>query len=64
MVLKLGSQFGTDFEVYKNLEDGTAKSEAGFMQFLRTKDGATLTSGQLNEHFRSFLYNFCSQARR
>lgn len=55
MVLKLGSQFGTDFEDYKNLEDGTPKSEAGFVNHLMAKD--SLTRGQVSQRFRSFLYN-------
>ena len=57
MVLKLGTQFGQDFDSYKNLEDGNPKSESGFMEWLRQKDGGTLTTGQLNERFRSYLYN-------
>jgi hypothetical protein len=56
MVLKLGSQFGQDFETYKNIEDGNPKSEAAFVDWLRRKDGA-LSAAQLNERFRSFLYN-------
>ncbi len=56
MVLKLGRQFGQDFETYKGLEDGKPKSEAGFMEWLQRKDGA-LTAGQLNERFRSYLYD-------
>jgi hypothetical protein len=56
MVLKLGTQFGQDFEGYKSLEDGQQKSEAGFMEYLRQKD-PTLTNAQLNQRFRSFLYN-------
>ena len=55
MVLKLGSQFGVDFETYKNREDGQAKSEAGFMNYLLAKD--SLTRGEVNNRFRSFLYN-------
>jgi len=57
MVQKLGTQFGADFEGYKNLEDGNVKSESGFMSWLRAKEGGTLTNAQLNERFRSFLYN-------
>ena len=55
MVLKLGSQFGVDFDTYKNLEDGQVKSEEGFVKYLREKD--SLTSGDVNSRFRSFLYN-------
>jgi hypothetical protein len=57
MVLKLGSQFGADFEAYKTLEDDKPKSESAFLEFLRSKDGGTLTTAQLNDRFRSFLYN-------
>ena len=57
MVGKLGKQFGKDFEAYKNLEDGQAKTEAGLMEFVRQQDGGTLTSGELNERFRDYLYN-------
>jgi hypothetical protein len=56
MVMKLGSQFGVDFENYKNAENGDAKSEAGFMDFLAKKD-ATLTRAERNQRFRSFLYD-------
>ena len=55
MVLKLGSQFGTDFDEYKNLEDGQTKSEAGFVNYLKSKD--SLTQGEISKRFRSFLYN-------
>ena len=55
MVLKLGSQFGVDFETYKNLEDGQVKSEEGFVTYLREKDN--ITRGGINKRFRSFLYN-------
>ena len=57
MVLKLGSQFGQDFESYKNVEDGNPKSESAFIEWLRRKDGGTLSNAQINERFRSFLYN-------
>jgi len=57
MVAKLGTQFGIDFENYKNLEDGQPKSEAGFMEYLSRSDGGTLTKGQLNTRFRSYLYS-------
>ena len=55
MVLKLGSQFGADFEAYKNLEDEQIKSEAGFVNYLLARDN--LTKGEVNNSFRSFLYN-------
>ncbi len=57
MVAKLGSQFGVDFEQYKNLEDAQPKSEAGFMEFLAKKEANTQTHGQLNSRFRSYLYS-------
>lgn len=57
MVLKLGSQFGGDFEEYKNREDGESKSEAGFMKFLMNKSGQTMTNADLNKRFRSYLFN-------
>ena len=55
MVLKLGSQFGVDFDTYKDLEDEQTKSEEGFVKYLRAKDN--LTQGEVNNRFRSFLYN-------
>ena len=55
MVLKLGAQFGVDFDSYKNVEDGNVKSEEGFVKYLRDKD--SLTRGDVNTRFRSFLYN-------
>ena len=59
MVLKLGTQFGVDFEAYKNLEDGQVKSEAGFANYLRDND--KLTRSEINDRFRSFLYNLVLQ---
>ena len=56
MVLKLGSQFGKDFEDYKNREEQEAKTEAGFLDYLEQKD-PTLTRGERNKRFRSYLYN-------
>lgn len=57
MVAKLGVQFGKDFEAYKNLEDGQPKTESGLIEFIRRQDGGTLTSGELNQRFRDYLYN-------
>ncbi|MCP3685982.1 MAG: hypothetical protein GY861_25335 [bacterium] len=57
MVLKLGSQFGIDFEEYKGLEDNEKKSEAGFMRFLNQKDGQSVSKADRNRQFRSYLYN-------
>jgi hypothetical protein len=56
MVLKLGGQFGKDFEDYKALESEPAKTEAGFMAYLSRLDG-TLTVAELNKRFRSYLYS-------
>ena len=55
MVQKLGSQFGADFDQYRNLEDANAKSEAGFVDYLIAKDN--LTKGEVWKRFRSFLYD-------
>jgi hypothetical protein len=57
MVLKLGTEFGIDFEDYKNLEDETNKSEAGFLKFLEHRPQQALTKAELNKRFRSYLYN-------
>jgi len=54
--LKLGNQFGKDFEEYKNIEDIEKKTESGFLQFLEQKD-ISLTRGERNKRFRSYLYN-------
>ncbi|MDR0603515.1 MAG: HNH endonuclease [Bacteroidales bacterium] len=55
MVLKLGAQFGKDFDEYKNIEQDIAKSEVGFLEYLGKKDLA-VTRGEINEKFRSYLY--------
>jgi len=55
MVAKLGSQFGKQFEDYKNSEDSSKKSEAGFVNYLKTSE--QLTTGEVNKRFSSFLYN-------
>ncbi|MDR2803897.1 MAG: HNH endonuclease [Treponema sp.] len=55
MVLKLGAQFGKDFDEYKNIEQDVAKSEVGFLEYLSKKDLA-ITRGEINEKFRSYLY--------
>jgi len=34
MIEILGKAFGTDFEAYKNYEDGSIKNEVGFMRYL------------------------------
>ncbi len=56
MILKLGQQFGSDFEEYKNRDDIPIKHEIGFLNFLEQKDSA-LTKGERNKRFRSYLYN-------
>ena len=55
MVSKLGSQFGKQFEDYKNSEDETKKSEYGFVESLKISD--ELTRGEANKRFKSFLYD-------
>jgi hypothetical protein len=57
MILKLGSQFGKDFENYRNSEDEKVKSEVGFMEYLKKTREAELTRAQRNKRFRSYLYN-------
>lgn len=57
MVMKLGTEFGADFEAYKKIEDGTVKSEAGFMDYLERDTERALTRADRNRRFRSFLYN-------
>jgi hypothetical protein len=57
MVIKLGTEFGREFEAYKNLEDGSIKSEAGFMKFLERDPTQTMSKAELNKRFRSYLYN-------
>ena len=55
MVAKLGSQFGKQFEEYKNLEDGEKKTEAGFVKYLRVSE--QLSNGEVNKRFQSFIYD-------
>jgi hypothetical protein len=55
MVSKLGSQFGKQFDDYKNKEDGQKKSESGFLQYLRSSEQFTVA--EANKRFYSFLYN-------
>lgn len=55
LILKLGNQFGKDFEEYKNREDQEKKTEAGFLEFLEQKD-PSLTRAERNKRFRSYLY--------
>ncbi|MHC1791011.1 hypothetical protein [Solidesulfovibrio sp.] len=56
MILKLGNQFGKDFEEYKDREDIPIKSESGFLAFLEQKD-PSLSRAERNRRFRSYLYN-------
>lgn len=56
MVMKLGSQFGIDFEKYKNTENGDAKSETGFLEYLAKADG-TQSRAERNQRFKSYLYD-------
>ena len=57
MVLKLGGQFGKDFEDYKNREDQEAKSESGFLAYLERVQDPTMTRAERNKRFRSYLFN-------
>ena len=57
MVLKLGGQFGKDFEDYKNREDQETKSEAGFLAYLERVQDPTMTRAERNKRFRSYLFN-------
>lgn len=56
LILKLGNQFGKDFDEYRNREDIPIKSEIGFLEYLEKKD-SSLTRGERNKRFRSYLYN-------
>jgi len=56
MILKLGNQFGKDFDEYRNRDDISIKSENGFLEFLEQKD-PSLTRAERNRRFRSYLYN-------
>jgi hypothetical protein len=56
MVMKLGTQFGKDFEDYKKDENEAVKSEAGFLRWLSGRDGFTKKADR-TEQFRSYLYN-------
>ncbi len=55
MVAKLGSQFGKQFEEYKNVEDGEKKTESGFVKFVRLSE--QLTNADVNKRFTSFIYD-------
>jgi hypothetical protein len=55
MVAKLGSQFGKQFEEYKNIEDQEKKTEAGFVKYVRLSE--QLSTFEVNRRFTSFLYD-------
>lgn len=55
MVAKLGSQFGKQFEEYKNIEDEDKKTEAGFVKFVRSSE--QLNNAEVNKRFTSFIYD-------
>jgi len=55
MVAKLGSQFGKQFEEYKNLEEQEKKTEAGFVKFVQNSE--QLTTADINKRFTSFIYD-------
>lgn len=57
MILKLGSQFGKDFEDYRKAEDGSPKSERGFLEYLEKAHEGELSRAERNKRFRSYLYN-------
>jgi hypothetical protein len=57
MILKLGSQFGKDFEDYRKQEDGSVKSEVGFLDYLARIQDSELSRADRNKRFRSYLYN-------
>lgn len=57
MVMKLGSQFGADFEAYKSDENEGVKSEAGFLKWLVRRDAGMTKKADRTEQFRSYLYN-------
>lgn len=57
MVMKLGSQFGADFEDYKKDESEAVKSEAGFLKWLIRHDAGMTKKAERTEQFRSYLYN-------
>lgn len=55
MIAKLGSQFGKQFEEYKNNENDEQKTEAGFVKYIQISE--QLTTAEVNKRFTSFLYN-------
>ena len=61
MVARLGTEFGNDFERYKQLEDGMVKSESGFLRYLEQDPTQMMTKAERNKRFRSYLYNAALQ---
>jgi|GEM_PF-592877 len=57
LIQKLGQQFGNDFEDYKNIEDGQAKTEVGFLEYLERVQDITMKRADRTKRFRSYLYN-------
>lgn len=57
MVMKLGAQFGKDFEDYRNESQDEVKTEARFLRWLQNKEDNQFTTGDLNKRLRSYLYN-------
>lgn len=57
MVMKLGSQFGADFEDYKKDESESVKSEAGFLKWLTRHDEGMTKKADRTAQFRSYLYS-------
>ena len=57
MVMKLGTQFGADFDEYKKDENEAVKSEAGFLKWIARRDAGTTKKADRSEQFRSYLYN-------
>jgi hypothetical protein len=55
MVAKLGSQFGKQFEEYKNIEDQEKKTEEGFVKFIKLSE--QLSNADVNKRFVSFIYD-------
>jgi hypothetical protein len=56
MVLKLGNQFGKDFDEYRDDDNFSSKTEVSFLEYLLNKP-MPITRGEVNTKFRSYLYN-------
>jgi hypothetical protein len=57
MILKLGSQFGKDFDDYRNLDEAAIKSEVGFFEYFSKIHEGELAKADCTRRFRSYLYN-------